>query len=159
MNVFLLSSSVNTGDSHALHEKLQGEGWNEPLDRVWQWRLLAWGLCCTAVLCPRGPVAHEAGSCTSPAVPRAGLCCSPSLPGLACVQPSMVRGRRLVFGRPESRTGAVPCCLSKQGKCFWDYSWLIKRKTEFCSAYEEGHRKWAACKPFSFAGVFSKGYV
>lgn len=55
MNVFqLLCSPVNTGDSHTLHEKLQAEGRNEPLDQAWQRlrRSLAQGLCCTAVLCP-----------------------------------------------------------------------------------------------------------
>lgn len=67
----VIGSSVNTGDSCPLQEKLQGEGRNEPLERAWQWlrRSLARGLCCTAVLCPRAPVAHKAGSCTSPAMP------------------------------------------------------------------------------------------
>lgn len=63
----------------------------------------------------RGPVAPEAGSCTSPAVPWVRLCCSPSLLGLARVQPSVVQGRRLVFGRLESHAGAVLLLFEQAG--------------------------------------------
>lgn len=45
--------------------------------------------------------------------------------------------------------GLYPCCLSKQGKCFWDYSRLIKMRTEFCSAYEKGHTRPLLLKVFS----------
>lgn len=67
----VIGSSVSTGDSCTLQEKLQGEGRSEPLERVWQRlrRSLARGLCSTAALCPRAPVACRAGSCTSPAMP------------------------------------------------------------------------------------------
>lgn len=72
-------------------------------------------VCCSAALCPRGPVAREVGTCRSCAVPWAGLCCGLFLPCLAGVQPSVVRRRRLLFGRPESHAGAVSLLSQQAG--------------------------------------------
>lgn len=77
---------------------------------------LAGGLCCTTVLCLRGPVAWEVGSCVSPDVPRAERCCNHSLPDLACVQPCMIRGRRFVFRRHESHAAAVALLFEQTGE-------------------------------------------
>lgn len=124
MSVFLsLSSSVSTGDPHTLHEKLQGEGRNEPLDPAWQrlWRSLAGGPCCSAVLCPRGPVAREAGAAQAVPCPGQGFAAAPLGQVLPVFSRPWYEGGGLSSGGPRATLGLYPCCLSKQGKCIWDY--------------------------------------
>lgn len=69
------------------------------------------GLCCPAVLCPRGPVPRGQGAVPAVMDPGQGFAAAP----LACLQPSMVRGRRLVFRRPGGHAGAVPLLPEQAG--------------------------------------------
>lgn len=99
----VIGSSVNTGDSCPLQEKLQGEGRNEPLERAWQWlrRSLAQVPLLYSSAVPEGTCGLQGRELHKP-------CHALSASSCLCSEPSVQRGRRLVLKRTESHAGAVP---------------------------------------------------